>query len=481
MPPPSTISATSATAAIGTMCCGDPPRLLVHDGPRELVAGARRAEDRARVVGRRERRAQAAARRELRARSRRRRWRPGRSRARGRRRARSRPRPRRRGGRGAARRAARARRRGRCRPTGRRSRRRPGPTPRQCSPTAARLTSFSTRHGHAEPLLEHRADRQALEPRDVARRGRRCRSGASITPGTPATAPSSASAGSPHGGDQPVAQLGGRVEHGVHVGARHLDVLARAHRRRAGRRSRRAGSARRGRARARAPPRAPARRTSRRTSARRRGCRPRARARASSSDSSATDTVGLEIPTRREISAREIGAPARMASSTVRSLRSRSSVGVAGARRRAHLVNDPNEGSGRDPLAAGRVEQVRLVLRARPQVHALAARRRVSRVDPRDEPRRAVRRARAVQKMNASEPSSSTTSTRRRRRRRAASSSASGRTPTITPGRPLDAAAPRAAAGSSVVRHRTRPSRRRRAAPGTGSWPASRRSRRRTC
>jgi hypothetical protein len=50
---------------------------------------------------------------------------------------------------------------------------------------------------------------------------------------------------------------------------------------------------------------------------------------ASSRDCSASDTVGFETPARREISAREIGAPARIASSTVRSFMCFSSGAVA--------------------------------------------------------------------------------------------------------------------------------------------------------
>jgi hypothetical protein len=48
------------------------------------------------------------------------------------------------------------------------------------------------------------------------------------------------------------------------------------------------------------------------------------------SDWSASDTVGFEIPARREISAREIGAPSRIVSSTVRSFMCLSSGGIAG-------------------------------------------------------------------------------------------------------------------------------------------------------
>ena len=42
--------------------------------------------------------------------------------------------------------------------------------------------------------------------------------------------------------------------------------------------------------------------------------------------------MGFEIPARREISAREIGAPERIASSTVRSFRSFRSGGIAALR-----------------------------------------------------------------------------------------------------------------------------------------------------
>src|SRR3954470_5857028 len=81
------------------------------------------------------------------------------------------------------------------------------------------------------------------------------------------------------------------------------------------------------------------------------------------------------MPTRREIYAREIRAPARIASRTVRSLRSRRSVGVA---LRANA------------LARVRVEHVRRVVRARPQPHPLAALGCASRLPAREEPRRAT-------------------------------------------------------------------------------------------
>ena len=166
----------------------------------------------------------------------------------------------------------------------------------------------------------------------------------------------------------------------------------------------------------------------------------------SSSDSSVTDTVGLEMPTRREISAREIGAPARIASSTVRSLRSRRSVGVA---LRAN------------PLSAEGVEHVRDVLGAGAQPHAGAALRRVAGLDARDEAGRAPPSS-APQNRNASEPSSSITSTLASTPS-SASSIASGRTPTITSVRPLartpgsvSARPPNAAAPSSPTGRRQR-------------------------
>ena len=105
-----------------------------------------------------------------------------------------------------------------------------------------------------------------------------------------------------------------------------------------------AGTARRGRDRARRRRRGSARRRPRRSSARpgrRRASRTRP---ASSSDWSASETVGFEMPARREISAREIGRGRRIVSSTVRSLRCLSSGGVARAGRAVlrHLVKKIN-------------------------------------------------------------------------------------------------------------------------------------------
>jgi len=48
----------------------------------------------------------------------------------------------------------------------------PPATPRHCSPSAARLTSFSS-HAQPEPRLEGVRERRALEPRDVRREGDR--------------------------------------------------------------------------------------------------------------------------------------------------------------------------------------------------------------------------------------------------------------------------------------------------------------------
>ena len=122
---------------------GAPPRRPRPARARRRRAPRRRSRARRRAAPAR---SPAGPRRRARPRRRSRRWRPGRPRARprGRRRARSRPRRPRRGGRGGARRGGRGRRRGRCRRTGRRSPRRPCATPRERSPTAARLTSFST-------------------------------------------------------------------------------------------------------------------------------------------------------------------------------------------------------------------------------------------------------------------------------------------------------------------------------------------------
>ena len=62
----------------------------------------------------------------------------------------------------------------------------------------------------------------------------------------------------------------------------------------------------------------------------RRGCGGASRTRpASSRATSASETVGFEMPTRRAISARETGAPSRIASSTVRSFSRLSRGGVA--------------------------------------------------------------------------------------------------------------------------------------------------------
>ncbi len=62
---------------------------------------------------------------------------------------------------------------------------------------------------------------------------------------------------------------------------------------------------------------------------------------ASSRAWSATETVGLEMPTRREISARETGCPALIASNTVRSFSNLSKDAVAGF---LSMQPDPSKG-----------------------------------------------------------------------------------------------------------------------------------------
>jgi hypothetical protein len=76
---------------------------------------------------------------------------------------------------------------------------------------------------------------------------------------------------------------------------------------------------------------------------------------------SASETVGFEMPTRREISAREIGAPSRIASSTVRSFRFLSNGGSAPLREpdvvtlsgnltnREEMLREPPPLTGRKP------------------------------------------------------------------------------------------------------------------------------------
>ena len=132
------------------------------------------------------------------------------------------------------------------------------------------------------------------------------------------------------------------------VGAGELDVLADPRSSRRGRTRRRGRTGRRDRARARARRRGSARRRPRRSSGRPGSCSDSRTRPAATSDCSASETVGFEIPTRREISAREIGASVRRVSSTVRSFRSLRSGGVArGSAVCGHLVRNPN---GKRPL-----------------------------------------------------------------------------------------------------------------------------------
>ena len=178
------------------------------------------------------------------------------------------------------------------------------------------------RQRQREPRSQIGAEVAVLEARARSSPGARARRSPTTTPGTPTTTPSMSSGDRSADCDQRAAQARRsrrsrcrrRRPRSRRPGARGS--------RRTGRRSRRAGTARRGRGRARAPRPGSARRTPRRSSGGP-GSPSVSRTRpASSSDCSASETVGFEMPTRREISAREIGAEARIASSTVRSLRS---------------------------------------------------------------------------------------------------------------------------------------------------------------
>ena len=185
----------------------------------------------------------------------------------------------------------------------------PRATPRHCSPSAARLMSFSSVTGSRERVA--RARGRTSRPR--ARHVRRERDALAVRLDDARHADDDAvdaAPASPVGRDER-ARAGATidVDRRPRVGAAQTRRPDARGSRRAGRRSRRAGSARRGRGRARAPPPGPARRRRRRSSAAP-GCAAVSRTRpASSSDCSASETVGFEMPTRREISAREIGAP----------------------------------------------------------------------------------------------------------------------------------------------------------------------------
>ena len=154
---------------------------------------------------------------------------------------------------------------------------------------------------------------------------------ASTTPGTPTTAPSIRSAGSPLASASETPEAGDRVDRPLGVGAVELDVLPRADL--AAQVADRAAQEARAQVEAEHEPRLGHDLEEGGAVGRPAGIGLVSRTRpASSSDWSASETVGFEIPARREISAREIGAPERIASSTVRSFRSFSSGGIAALR-----------------------------------------------------------------------------------------------------------------------------------------------------
>ena len=154
----------------------------------------------------------------------------------------------------------------------------PRATPCHCSPSAARLTSFSSQTGSPSRSLELAAERVALQPGDA----RRERDAAALRVDDAGHADDRAVEQrlvEARSGDERGAQLRELVEHALRRRCRRSRRRAARGRRREGRRSRRAGTGRRGRGRARAPPRARARRRPRRSAGRRARRTPRARAR----------------------------------------------------------------------------------------------------------------------------------------------------------------------------------------------------------
>ena len=267
MPPPSTISSTSATAAIGAMCSAIRRAASSTTARAQRIAAPRGAEDRRAREGRLAARSAASA------------W-PAR---------RHRPRSRPRTGRPGSRRPGRARSRARPRapwwprssspritrpaprpvPTRRKAKlSTPWPTPRQRSPTAARLMSFSTETAMPRRASSSRPTSSPSRPgmfsasRTAPLRG-------STAPGTPITAPSIGVRGQLGGGDQLRLCSSTAASSSVERVARPRSRCPGGRGcRRAGRRSRRAGSARPCRARARARPPAPTRTASRRSAPR---------------------------------------------------------------------------------------------------------------------------------------------------------------------------------------------------------------------
>ena len=264
MPPPSTTSATSATAAIGEMCSAIRRASSATTSLRDRIARARGVEDRAHVVraprARSRRRAPRAARRAPRPRSRTDRsatpspepdakstspaapWWPRWSSP-----PSTSPLP-------------------SPVPTERNAKSStPAPTPRHCSPSAARLMSFSTDDRAAEPGRELVGDDHALEPRDVLGELHDARRRARPRPGTPTTMPSRRSAGTPLASISRPASPS-TVSSTTLTSAPPCSTSSRARTTPSRSQTACAGSGRRCRCRARAPPRRPARRRARRSS-----------------------------------------------------------------------------------------------------------------------------------------------------------------------------------------------------------------------
>ena len=242
-------------------------------------------------------------------------------------RRRGRPRRRRRSGRGGARRGGRARRRARCPPRGRRS-----PRPRRdAAPLLTECREVDVvveRDRQAEPLDEVGTEVAALEARDVRRharaarsrrrprRGRRqprCPAGAPAVR-TPRRATCEASRSPP--APSPPRRCGSSTSWRARTVPARSQI---APRRNLAPRSRPRTSAASGTGSKKTAP-----YRGRPGSASVSRTRP-----ASRRDWSASETVGLEIPARREISAREIGAELRIVSRTVRSFRCFRSGGIA--------------------------------------------------------------------------------------------------------------------------------------------------------
>ena len=207
----------------------------------------------------------------------------------------------------------------------------PRATPSQRSPRAARLMSFSSMIGRPRRASSSASKGRPSSPGTFAASWS-VPSAAPVTPGTPTTTPSIRSPGRPAAGDERVGSSAHGRECPLRVGALELDVLTRA--------DRPAEVADRT-AQEPCPEvepederslREPVRSRRRRSSARSEPRRSRARARPRPASRSASETVGFEIPARREISARETGARSRTSSSTVCSLRRLRSGGAADVR-----------------------------------------------------------------------------------------------------------------------------------------------------